>query len=63
MQNQDYPFEDLVDKLNVPRDLSRNPIFDTMFVMQNYGLPKVNCEDFRLRNIILIIQPQNLILH
>ena len=46
MQNQDYPFEDLVDKLNVPRDLSRNPIFDTMFVMQNYGLPKVNCEDF-----------------
>lgn len=46
MQNQDYPFEDLVDKSNVRRDLSRNPIFDTLFVMQNYGLPQVNCEDF-----------------
>ncbi|WP_144028931.1 non-ribosomal peptide synthetase, partial [Paenibacillus tyrfis] len=33
--NQDYPFEELVDKLNVKRDLSRNPLFDTMFVLQN----------------------------
>jgi len=30
-QNQDYPFEELVEKLNLPRDLSRNPLFDTMF--------------------------------
>ncbi|WP_157243976.1 non-ribosomal peptide synthetase, partial [Paenibacillus elgii] len=33
--NQDYPFEELIDKLNVKRDLSRNPLFDTMFVLQN----------------------------
>ncbi len=33
--NQDYPFDALVDKLAVERDLSRSPIFDTMFVLQN----------------------------
>ena len=34
-ENQDYQFEELVEKLNIPRDMSRNPLFDTMFVMQN----------------------------
>ncbi|WP_123064862.1 non-ribosomal peptide synthetase [Paenibacillus amylolyticus] len=34
-EHQDYPFEDLVTKLNVQRDLSRNPLFDTLFVLQN----------------------------
>jgi len=34
-ENQDYPFEELVEKLNIRRDLSRNPIFDTMFSLQN----------------------------
>jgi len=33
--NQDYQFEDLVEKLNIPRDLSRNPIFDVMFELDN----------------------------
>ena len=34
-ENQDYQFEELVDKLNLRRDLSRNPLFDVMFVLQN----------------------------
>ncbi|WP_144028945.1 condensation domain-containing protein, partial [Paenibacillus tyrfis] len=34
-ENQDYPFEALVDKLNLKRDMSRHPLFDTMFVLQN----------------------------
>ncbi|KRF09859.1 non-ribosomal peptide synthetase [Paenibacillus sp. Soil787] len=36
-ENQDYPFETLVEKLELQRDLSRNPLFDTMFIMQNIG--------------------------
>ncbi|PSK90431.1 amino acid adenylation domain-containing protein [Taibaiella chishuiensis] len=31
-ENQDYPFEELVDALNLKRDTSRNPLFDTMFL-------------------------------
>jgi amino acid adenylation domain-containing protein/non-ribosomal peptide synthase protein (TIGR01720 family) len=34
-ENQDYPFDVLVDKLVTNRDASRNPLFDTMFVLQN----------------------------
>ncbi|EHS57413.1 non-ribosomal peptide synthetase, partial [Paenibacillus sp. Aloe-11] len=33
-EHQDYPFEELVEKLNVKRDMSRNPLFDTMFTLQ-----------------------------
>ncbi|MCP4155325.1 MAG: amino acid adenylation domain-containing protein, partial [bacterium] len=33
--NQDYPFEELVEKLEVDRDASRNPLFDVLFVQQN----------------------------
>ncbi|HEX3044590.1 MAG TPA: amino acid adenylation domain-containing protein, partial [Bacillota bacterium] len=38
-ENQDYPFEDLVEHLEIKRDVSRNPLFDTMFVLQNIGIP------------------------
>ncbi|MCP4156907.1 MAG: non-ribosomal peptide synthetase, partial [bacterium] len=34
-ENQAYPFEDLVEKVAVNRDASRNPLFDVMFSMQN----------------------------
>ena len=33
--NQEYPLEALVDRLSVRRDISRNPLFDTMFVLQS----------------------------
>ncbi|MGG3182777.1 condensation domain-containing protein, partial [Priestia megaterium] len=36
-ENQDYPFEELVDQLDLERDLSRNPLFDTMFGVQDFG--------------------------
>jgi len=37
--NQDYQYEDLVEKLAVTRDMSRNPLFDVMFSFQNLEMP------------------------
>ncbi|WP_288887993.1 non-ribosomal peptide synthetase, partial [uncultured Eubacterium sp.] len=34
-ENQEYPFEELVEVIDVERDMSRNPLFDVMFVLQN----------------------------
>jgi iturin family lipopeptide synthetase A len=36
-ENQDYPFEELIKKVNLTKDARRNPLFDTMFVLQNSG--------------------------
>ena len=38
---QTYPFDELVNKLNISRDNSRNPLFDTMFTYQNNGYKKL----------------------
>ncbi|UCH95597.1 MAG: amino acid adenylation domain-containing protein, partial [Candidatus Aminicenantes bacterium] len=34
-EHQEYPFEQLIDKLNVNRDISRNPVFDVMFILHS----------------------------
>lgn len=46
--NQDYPFELLVEKLAIPRDLSRNPLFDVMFVLQNNEQPKLTLSNLTM---------------
>jgi len=40
-ENQDYQFDDLVGKLALKRDFSRNPLFDTIFVLQNMDRSEV----------------------
>jgi iturin family lipopeptide synthetase B len=37
-ENQEFQFDELVDSVLVLRDTSRNPIFDVMFVLQNFEL-------------------------
>ncbi len=39
-EHQDYQFEMLLDKLNLERDMSRNPLFDVMFALQNTNTAK-----------------------
>ena len=41
-KNQSYPFDELVNKLNIKRDTSRNPLFDTMFIYQNNGVTNLD---------------------
>lgn len=43
-EHQDYPFEELVGKLKLTRSLSRNPLFDVMFVMQNMSIPELTLD-------------------
>ncbi|WP_173696105.1 non-ribosomal peptide synthetase [Clostridium beijerinckii] len=41
-ENQDYQFDELVEKLHLNRDLSRNPLFDTMFSFANQNEKEKN---------------------
>ncbi|KJB88404.1 peptide synthetase, partial [Paenibacillus sp. E194] len=47
-EHQNYPFEELVDKVQVSRDLSRNPLFDTMFSLQNLEDKEFKLEGLKL---------------
>lgn len=46
-ENQDYQFEELIERLPIKRDLSRNPLFDTMFVLQNTSIIWSNVEGLK----------------
>ncbi len=50
-ENQDYPFEELVEAVDVARDAGRNPIFDTMFNMLNMDIPRIDVQDLTLTGI------------
>ncbi len=51
-ENQEYPFEQLVRKLPVHRDVSRNPLFDALFVLQNTGAGTTEVRGLELEPVI-----------
>lgn len=48
-ENQDYQYEELIDRLIIPRDISRNPLFNMMFVMQNFDILEISLKDLNIR--------------
>lgn len=50
-ENQEYPFEQLIEDVDVQRDLSRNPLFDVMLVLQNNEDVAYNFGDTKIENI------------
>ena len=52
-ENQDYPFEELVEKVKVRRDVSRNPIFDVMFRLHNFEAPGGGIQEMEIRGLKL----------
>lgn len=48
-KNQDYPLEELIQHLHLPKDSSRNPLFDTMFVLQNLDHAELTFDSLQLK--------------
>ncbi len=46
--NQDYPFDRLVEDLNIKKDMSRSPIFDVMLALQNNETAEVEFDGLNL---------------
>ncbi len=48
-ENQEYQFEDLVARLQLGRERNRNPLFETVFVMQNMEVEKVELDGLEIK--------------
>lgn len=45
---QDYPFAYIVEDIMAKRDLSRNPVFDAMFILQNMNVDEIKVEGLEI---------------
>ncbi len=48
-ENQGYSFGDLVEKLGVKNDISRNPIYDVELIVQNMDFPSLEAKEISFR--------------
>ena len=46
--NQDYPFDELVENLKLKRDLNRSPLFDIVFSYMNFGLSEIRTNELEI---------------
>jgi acyl transferase domain-containing protein/acyl carrier protein len=46
-ENQDYPLNELVVKLGIPRDTGRNPLFDILFVSEIIDIPRLEVDELK----------------
>ncbi|WP_259392315.1 amino acid adenylation domain-containing protein, partial [Paenibacillus thiaminolyticus] len=49
-EHGEYPFEELVDRVVTQRDMSRNPLFDAVFVLQNAENSQLNLPDLTVES-------------
>jgi amino acid adenylation domain-containing protein len=47
-ENQDYPLEELLEELDLKRDMSRNPLFDFMFSYQHQNVDSMEIQTTKL---------------
>ena len=50
--HQSYPFDQLLNELNVARDLSRNPLFDVTIILQNQDDPWLAFDEITVRPFV-----------
>lgn len=50
-ENQALPFEKLVEVINPPREIGRNPLCQVLFVFQNYPDPPFNFKDLKTARV------------
>ncbi|MBX4267619.1 amino acid adenylation domain-containing protein, partial [Clostridium estertheticum] len=48
-ENQEYQFDNLVEELDIKRDLSRSALFDTMFVLQNIDIKELEIDNLKFK--------------
>lgn len=54
VENQNYPFDELLDDLNLKRDLSRSPLFDVMISVQNENQPNQKSIDLTYNELLSV---------